>query len=72
MGNAFTTTHRRVSAVAAALMLPACGSIERVAFTIGYKDATVGIEADLRDSGKNPISRRGGKNPIARRAPDGK
>lgn len=53
-------------------MLPACGSIERVAFTIGYKDATVGIEADLRDSGKNPISRRGGKNPIARRAPDGK
>lgn len=35
-----------------------CGSIDRIAFTVGYDKATIGVEADLRDLDKNPIARR--------------
>jgi len=42
----------------ATLLTTGCGSIDRIAFTVGYDKATVGIEADLRDPGKNPIGKR--------------
>jgi len=54
--------------ILAALAMLACTScanspFSRVRFTVGYGEATVGIEADIRDTGKNPIAsrRRSGK-----------